>query len=67
MTDHAGLVAVPARRWRCWRVGWLWLNAVRRLNGQAGVRVEPSNIDVAFVILLLLVAFQRLIMERDDA
>jgi hypothetical protein len=32
MRDHAGLVAVPARR-------WLWLNAVRRFQWFAGVRV----------------------------
>ena len=31
------------------------------------INLIKFNIDVAFVILLLLVAFQRLIMESDDA
>jgi len=39
MTDLAGLVAVPARRWLCWCVGWLWLDAVRQFQCQAGIRV----------------------------
>jgi hypothetical protein len=52
MRDRAGLVALAVARWcwLCWRVGWLWLGAVRRLHWQASIRVKPCLAAEAFYI-----------------